>query len=257
VTATTDIGRPANVRDIGGRAVTGGGRTRTGVLVRGDQPLAGAAAPTIATWPPRTVVDLRSAHEQRGRHPLAGDGVGVHHFPILDAADPDRLAQGARADRTLDANGVVAATQLADLYLRMLHRAGPSFVEIARIVAGSPQPVLVHCAAGKDRTGVCVAILLAAAGVTTEEIVADYRLTSDNFSAVIDRLVQAEPVELRAARRARLLSIDESLLGTPDSAIRAVLSELSAARGGPGGWLVARGLGVAELDGLRDRLVER
>lgn len=165
----------SNARDVGGRRLADGRTTRTGVLLRSDAPYAGDAAPAFGAWPPRTIVDLRSAREGHGEHPLAISGAVVHRVPLSADASLDHLLSSAPG------SGLVA------LYLAMLADAGPKFATITALAADGPGPVLVHCAAGKDRTGVAIAVLLAAVGVADEEIVADYVITQGNMGGVIER----------------------------------------------------------------------
>jgi protein tyrosine/serine phosphatase len=109
---------------------------------------------------------------------------------------------------------------------------------------------LVHCAAGKDRTGVVVALALAAAGVTRDAIVADYVRTADVLDAILTRLrnspTYAEDLDDRPpdAHRPRAATMER------------FLETLDERAGGPLGWLAKAGFGPDDVARLRARLVD-
>jgi hypothetical protein len=242
----------ANARDTGGLAVAGGGVTRHGVLYRSDQPLPGDRRPDLAPWPPALVVDLRSAHELGAPHPLAGLASTIFSVAVMDEAEPARFGFGPGQPHPDPVRGH------ALLYARMLEQAGSQFARIATTVAGAPGPALVHCAAGKDRTGVTIAVLLSAVGVVPEDIIADYQRTSANAPALVERLVQAQPEDRRAQRREQLLAmLPGTLSATPRGAIEVGIGELARHQHGAAGWLVDHGLPAAALELLRERVVGR
>jgi protein-tyrosine phosphatase len=161
-----------NVRDLGGLRA-GARAVRPGVLLRGDhlEDLSTAAAAHLCDVTGlRAVVDLRAVEE--GPEPgawMAGRPVERLHLPLVDRTRVGVDAPLQRPDGGIDFTAA---------YGRMLAGAGPVLVEILRFVlAPGRVPVLVHCAAGKDRTGIAVALLLAAAGVDEDDIAADYAAT--------------------------------------------------------------------------------
>jgi hypothetical protein len=190
---------------------------------------------------------LRSPEELYGPHPLTDRSAVVHAFPLLAKADPARLATEA------------GTATLRDLYAGMVADTGTGAViaEVAGIVADADAPCLVHCAAGKDRTGVVVAILLAAVGVGRADIVADYERSAANRPAVLERIVKTRPVAEQDAVRAQLERVPAQLFATRVEAIEAVLDVVEGDDAGAGGWLQAHGLPAGKLQLLRDRLVVR
>ncbi|PBC39457.1 protein tyrosine phosphatase [Rhodococcus sp. ACS1] len=218
----TEIDVLPNLRDLGGLPAADGRVTRTGVLYRSALPAPGDARPTaVDHWPARTVVDLRSAREFATRvHPLRSDDTAVHQISLLSDAEVAAPNQGAH---------------LADIYQRILTNAGERLVEILRVAATAPGPVLLHCAAGKDRTGVAVALLLRTAGVEPDDIVADYLSTNEHMGAVLARITRFAP-ELGQTH-----PNDRDLRGAIPEAIEGVLAQWDTHPGGVHGWAQSHG----------------
>ncbi len=226
----------ANARDVGGLTTDDGRRVRAGVLFRSDAPHPGDAAPPLTPWPPQWVIDLRSPGEAGGAdHPLAATGAEIRRLPLLSVADPLRMAAAIEEE----------GASLMSIYEEVVRAAAPVVAEVAAIVAASDGPVLVHCTAGKDRTGVVVAALLAAAGVSDEQIAADYVATGPNMDAVVERIGAAWPADVRAERLARLRQGHGEILTAPRAAIDAVLDSVRA-----------HGLGEDDGRALRARLLD-
>lgn len=225
--------RPANVRDLGGLPLVGGGTTAHGVLLRGDALYDGDDPPAGVVWPPRTVVDLRSG-EERATSPFAWlPGTVIRHSDLYDPADLARLPHGSG---------------LLDVYRGMMALAGPGIAGLVEIVADGG-PTYIHCAAGKDRTGAAVAALLLLAGVTEEAVVADYRRTEGQMDAVLDRLVS----------RAALVpgAFAPAMTTTPEEAISLVIDEVTSYAGGPTGWFLANGAAESDIERFLARFAER
>jgi protein-tyrosine phosphatase len=231
-----------NARDVGGLPVSGGKLTQSGVLLRsanlrwltpGDVEL------LIEKLGLRTVIDLRTPREvdRDGPSALATAGVRTVELSLIaDGAAPLPLTE---------------ADPLLREYLRYLSHRGEQVVQAVRVLAEPDAgPTLVHCAAGKDRTGVLVAMVLDAVGVEREAVVADYGLSAEAIPAMFERwraYAVAEgydpgPVDIQRHM--------------PRPAVMAeVLRTLDRRHAGAAGWLREGGLDDASLERLRDRLV--
>ena len=156
-----------NVRDLGGLPA-GGRRVRPGVLLQGDH-LDGVTDDDLAVLRDqvglKAIVDLRTPREApEPREWVGALGLTRLHLPLVDLTGTTAPRQ-VRAERGDD---------IGAIYRRMLAEAGPNLVRILGFLAEEGHaPALIHCAAGKDRTGIAVAVLLAAAGVEEPGLVAD------------------------------------------------------------------------------------
>jgi len=259
----------ANTRDLGGLPTTDGGRTLPNRILRSDnlQTLSDADVQLLVEKIGlREVIDLRTSAEVllEGRGPLRSRPEVTHrHFTLLPergrytdvfAAEEDEVPDlpSGWLDSLLPRHvaehdeGEPAPVRS---YLGYLTQRGDAVVEALRALAAQTQGAsVVHCAAGKDRTGVVVALTLAVAGVPHEEIAIDYGLSGDVIDAIIARL-RATPT----------YGGDTAQRNTADHAPRRetmdrVLELLDERYGGPIGWLETHGFGADEQAALRARL---
>lgn len=154
-----------NLRDAGG--VDGTGRLRPGRIYRSGSlhTLTPEGAQQLKALGLRTVVDLRSAAELDNwpdrRHGLDHETLHLPTFPA------DRESDQPWPDNQ------------ADLYLYLPRYAGPSVAAtVRRLITPGALPALIHCAVGKDRTGLTIAVLQALLGATDAEITADFLLSN-------------------------------------------------------------------------------
>jgi protein tyrosine/serine phosphatase len=258
-----------NTRDLGGLPTTDGGVTATGRILRSDnlQTLSEAdVRRLVGEVGLREVVDLRTSGEVllEGRGPLREVPEVTHrHFTLIPerghhtdvfAAEEDELP-----DLPSDWTETVLPRQAPEgaedeppavrAYLGYLTDRAEAVVGALRALAmGGPGAAVVHCAAGKDRTGVVVALALAVAGVPHEEIVADYAMTAEVVDALVAKLAASPTYAEDMARR----DVDSH---TPRAeTMQRVLELLDERFGGPVGWLEQHGFGAAERAALRARL---
>jgi protein-tyrosine phosphatase len=254
--AWIDLEGAVNVRDVGGTPTADGGETVYRRLLRSEN-LQDLTEDDIVLLVDEigvtTVVDLRSTRELmiEGPAPLdVVDGVQHAHHPVLkeflDASDTVAAAllltaQQEDAERYPD-------DLMTGHYLGYLENRPEEVVGALRSIITAPGAAIVHCAAGKDRTGVVVALALTIAGVEPEVIVADYVATNERIEEIIDRLsrskmyggsVGTRPVRAHEARA---------------ETMRAFLQQLDVRYGGVAQWLADNGFTADETAQLRARL---
>lgn len=244
-----------NMRDLGGLPTRDGRVTRQGRLIRSDnlQDLSeGDVRRLIDEVGVTDVVDLRSQveYEVTGEGPLRATPLTHHHFSLLaEDQGADRTVEEALALRWgRDDPTPRDATFWARHYTGYLTSRPDSVAAALAVVRDSSGGAVVHCAAGKDRTGTVVGMALAAAGVPEEEIIADYVRTAERLERIIDRLIRVEPY----SRSLPTHTLEEQLPRA--EAMEAVLTHLDEGYGGTVGWLRASGWTVADVEALRVHL---
>lgn len=256
--AWIDLAGAANVRDVGGLPTVDGRRTRPGVLVRADnlQGLTEAdVARLLGELGVRTVIDLRSTGEVHleGPGPLAGRAVH-HHLTLIPEApgEPDRAeverAVPSFADRS--ARRGAGPTDMTGYYLGYLQDRPENVAQALRLLADARNgPTVVHCAAGKDRTGTVVALALSLAGVIRDAVVADYVASADRVDAVLARL------QASAAYGVELADKTADDVRPEAGSMERFLDEVDRSYGGPHGLAMAIGVDEETVARLVARLV--
>jgi protein-tyrosine phosphatase len=247
----------ANVRDLGGLATKDGGETAAGRLLRGDnlQELSPSdVARLVGDIGLTTVVDLRSTAELVSEGPAPLDAVAAvrhAHHPILSeqGSATDVVADVLLAqDRDEQDRSRYPADPLCGHYLGYLEDRPDQVVAALRSVAAADGAALVHCAAGKDRTGVVVALALTAVGVRPQDVVADYAATGERITGIVERLrrspTYAADINSKPAEEHR---------PWPQT-MTAFLEQVRARYGGVSGWLAGHGFGQDDLGLLHARL---
>lgn len=193
MTATDDLALPGpgepgfllpvegtlNFRDIGGYATADGRRMRTGVVYRSDQlsQVTDAGFDVLSSYGLRTVVDLRMPTERDRQPSRLPDGVRMvyGHDSAADEAAHLEVMEEIKAGRITS----VTEDDVAEMYLEMLRDATFMFSTVLRAVAqADAHPVLFHCTAGKDRTGLSAALIQRLCGVPDASVEQDYVLTN-------------------------------------------------------------------------------
>ncbi|MCY1716673.1 tyrosine-protein phosphatase [Microbacterium sp. SL62] len=226
-----------NFRDVGGLPA-GGRRTRSGVLYRSGNLVAvdDAGARTLRELGIRRVIDLRDESEVAHAPSRLDDGVETQHEPLFLGSVASFFAR----DLSLD-----------DMYAALVDDSADRVVSAVRGILNA-QPVLVHCTVGKDRTGVTVAVALAAAGVDREAVIADYARTEDFLPAERNARV------LAAIRAVHPGNVHAEALATrsPAPVMRVLLDRLDREFGSAAGYLLANGMSAAEIERLREVLID-
>lgn len=148
----------------------------------------------------------------------------------------------------LDEDDTPDETPVLRAYLAYLRRRPDSIVASMRAIARADGAVLVHCAAGKDRTGVVVALALDASGHDREEIVEDYLVTGERIEAIMARLVSS------STYRAELEGHDPQRHAPAAETMERLLELVDARFGGTAEWLSDHGFADSDLELLRRRL---
>ena len=225
-----------NLRDLGGYpAADGNVRWRT--LLRSDalHRLDDAGRAALSGLGLRTVIDLRTDREvEAAPSALDGTGAATFHVPLFSDEAISRLPP-----------------ERAAIYRYMIDDCGTAIAEaIGRLCAAGALPGLIHCTAGKDRTGLVVALVLDVIGVPDDLIAADYAMSAAGV----------DPAAARAIRRVRAASgvgrwLDLGALGASPRVITTALARVRGQAGSAAGYLARHGLTGPELDRLRGALV--
>jgi protein-tyrosine phosphatase len=239
---TTTFSTVVNFRDLGGMPGADGRIVHTGRLYRSDSlhRLTDAECEQLAALGIRTVLDLRrpSEIERDGRIP---DLAGLAYFnlhPQHREWHPDGYDESAGTHRFL-----------ADRYLDMADEGIEGFGAALRLISDAHRaPLVMHCFAGKDRTGVLAALTLALLGVAHTDIMADYA-ASEAAQAPISAIIRRE----RAGRAAP--PPPAHFLACPPEAMGLFLTELTARYGSIHGYARAAGVSVLHIEALRAHML--
>ncbi len=170
--------------------------------------------------------------------------VDVVHVPVL----PDPASSHWDEITAISEAAPDGAAGTTAVYLEFLERFPDGFAQAVAAVAGAGEGgVLVHCMAGKDRTGLVSALLLRLTGVPVADVAADYAVSERNLEAYSGPWIAEAPDEHERERRRRIAA-------TPAAAMTAVLAELDR-RGGAAGYLRDAGVSDTELEHVRTRLL--
>jgi protein-tyrosine phosphatase len=237
-----------NVRDLGGHRTADGGETRYGAVVRADsvRQLTEAGWQAAVDYGIRTVVDLR-ADEELEADPPSDLPVDVVHVPFMEENAAAFAEVEAVANAAAEA-GEEVVRRTRDVYLVFLkhfkRNAAAGLQAVARAPAGG---VVIHCAGGKDRTGLLAALLLHLAGVDAEQIGADYAVSEERLRPRHDIWLAEAETE---AERERVRRISQ----TPAASMVGVLAELERRYGSVEEYLRSAGVTDGDLELARARL---
>jgi protein-tyrosine phosphatase len=228
-----------NVRDLGGYLATGDRVTRWRTLLRADalHRLDSQAHAVLGAIGVRTVVDLRSDEEvQRAPDHLGGLSLRLIHRPLYASRTPI---------------ATVPRRTLAETYLSLIDERPHALVGAVReLAAPDALPAIVHCTAGKDRTGMVVALVLSAIGVDHDVIVADFEVTRRFLDGAFRE-------ELAQASAERGISADriEDMLSMEPALIVGFLRRVYETFGDAATFLTHYGMTDEELERIRTGLL--
>lgn len=226
-----------NARDLGGYPTLDGAQTRWRSLLRADDlvQLTPVGVQALADFGVETVVDLRWPEE-----------VAAYPSPVARELKQVRYQQISLLSPT-EAQWQMLSTRCAKEKWKcvVLEHSRSELRQVLQVMAAaSPGPLLFHCVAGKDRTGIIAALMLALADVVPEAIAYDYAVSTERLlEAYLRRYPYSDPAEILEA------------LHCPEEGVHNMLEYLEQ-RGGIRGYLAEIGLGEEDVVRLRARLRE-
>ena len=235
-----------NFRDLGSYTNAAGRRMRGGQVFRADglQRLTEADLGRLCgEIGLASVIDLRSSDEvsEDGRGRIE-QHVEIHHVPLFE-----RARSHARADRhEIDTDRLA---NMGELYWLMLQAAREPIVRVVELIAETDRPVVFHCAAGKDRTGVISCLLLSLLEVPEETVIADYALSRKNIDAINARLGESETYQ-------KLMdAMPPDAYDADPAAIRHFLDKVKSEAGSMVDWAETAGIEATTRERLQARLL--
>ena len=235
-----------NVRDLGGHPTEDGRETQFGRIVRADniRRLSDEGWRSLVDYGIRTVVDLRT-EEELDADPPAELPVDVLHVPFM-TDDPLMFERAEKVSAAV--HDIATATR--DVYLIFIEGSHDKIVKVIEAIVDAPEGgVVVHCAGGKDRTGLTVAFLLRIARLGLDEIAADYALSEDRLRPRHEQWL-AETTDERELERLK------RIMQTPAASMIGVLEELERRYGTIEGFLQAGGAPPDVGERVRARLLD-
>jgi protein-tyrosine phosphatase len=236
-----------NFRDLGGYPVEGGRVTRWGRLFRSDtlHELSAADVATLRSLGLATVIDLRTARElaRTGRGPLGPEPVRYHHLSVI--------GEGAAREADGEAMAAPGGDDLSERYLWYLDVGREALAEALVLLGdGDNYPLVFHCAAGKDRTGVLAALVLDIVGVDPSEIVADYLITEGRMELILGRY-RSDP-----AFAARMAAVPTARFSVEAATMERFLAAVYGRFGGSEAWALEAGVPAESIERMRSLLLE-
>ena len=234
-----------NFRDIGGYLTKEGKKIKKGIYFRtgrqdrmSEKDLAELKNLKISTQ-----IDLRKPEEilDQGKGPLENMGADYINIPIIPDGGSDQLS------RLVGDTGISGKR-----YLGYLEFGPESWLKIFEILANKDSlPLVLHCTAGKDRTGVSTAFLLSVLGVDRDLIEADYKLTNLDTGRQADFIENSGGFPEGVDREAMILAA-----GVPEDAMKVFLDGVESRWGSVLGYLEEIGITNNQMNAIRDNFLE-
>ncbi len=243
-----------NFRDIGGYRTADGRHVRWGLIYRSAalSTLTDQGGRQLDALGIRTVYDLRSTGE-RAAAPTRWTG-----SPPARILSQDYISDRGPFRKAFE-GGIDAAkarSAMKDIYPRIVESQTPQFREVFAELLGQPKPMVYHCTAGKDRTGVMTALILIALGVPRETILADYMLSNEYYQAPAPAAGKAETAQ-QGALAALPPEVTRVFYRVEPEYLNAAFDEIDRRYGGVEAYLDKQlGVGPAEILRLRALYLE-
>lgn len=234
-----------NFRDIGGYPTDDGGRVKWGRYFRAGRQdrMTKADLERLAQLNVGAQIDLRGNEEiaDQGRGPLPDMGADYHHLPVIPEGGREKLSQ------------LVGDTGISgERYLGYLSFGTETWLNLFELLAQPRSDALViHCTAGKDRTGVSTAFLLSVLGVDRALIEADYLLTNRDVVRQVDFVESSVGLPDDLTREELLV-----LAGVPETSMSVFLDGLDSQYGGAIEYLRQAGVTDDHLEAVRKRFLD-
>lgn len=228
-----------NFRDLGGLQTSDGQKVRTGRVFRSDalHRLTARDIAVLSRLEIATLIDLRSPAEieQSGPSPLLEHGARHLHMPVFS--------------RDLSPHDISPDSTLGDLYITMLEMGTSGVGMLFETLSQEGRlPAVIHCAAGKDRTGIVSALVLRALDVPDATIVADYALTDRNMMQLIQGM--------QALGHSFPTQVPDTMLRAVPETMETFLRSLDEMYGSTPGYLRHAGVQPGVISAVRDQLLE-
>lgn len=245
-----------NFRDVGGLAAGDGARVRKGTLYRSEGPASffDDHRAELGALGFRSVCDLRSKGEREtAPNDWCGPGCRLLNLDM----NTDLRAQGMDMWESLRTDPSVdnARSAMAENYRQMPGALMPHVPALAGALLGGEVPMMVHCTAGKDRTGVAIALLLMLVGVARADILADYA-KSDVFGENRRMAGSIEDAFLKSVGFVPGEAVITVLTGAEKNFLLSALAEVGLRWGSVEAYFTAAGVDAAAQVELRNRLLE-
>ncbi|NMC40287.1 MAG: tyrosine-protein phosphatase [Bacteroidales bacterium] len=241
-----------NFRDAGGLSTISGGSVRKGIIYRSANPdrISKKDIKSLKKLGIKTIVDLRAPGEFRKRKAEIPD-IEVINLP-LDFEGVTRQRIRPLIKRNFNPDEIDKT--INELYLEIIDAAGPVLAKIAGLLLiPDKTPLLIHCQAGKDRTGILAAMLQMIAGAEKEEIVRDYMASNDSLVPYFSRKLSIRTILTFGLfpSAAILHAVKQK-----ERDIETVIERIEERYGGIKEYISVSGFNVSDFDRLRDILRE-